>query len=535
MKNLLAFLSFLTLAKMMAPQKKNMIELADPTKPADPDDSAQVLDVTWSDAPLKHRKNLFFTGHTALKIQPNGNTPADFFNLLVTDELYNDILQQTNAYAEEVFLSSSGYEKARITQWKPLTKEEFRVFLGLFFHMGTIHINRLQDYWRTHHLFNLVCFSQRMSRNRFLLILRCLHLAKNPLPDKTAPLDKLHKIRPIVDYFNKRMFEVYSPSRELSIDESLLAWRGRLGFRQYLPGKAHKYGIKTYVLAEPNGLTLKLLVYSGAKDITGGVGHASKVVLQLMREHFDKGHSLFMDNFYNSHSLVQKLLERATYCTGTLRANRKNNCRDVVNTKLKPGDVIAKCDELNGIIMGKWRDKREVTFISTEYSATLQETQNRRGQKKMKPEAIIYYNKFMSGVEHKDQMLAYNACDRKTIRWYKKLGLHTLQILLLNAWYLYNKYSGLRANFYDFRLNIIENLVGGTKQEKPKKAVPEGVHLPASLPKAEATKGRVQRKDCKVCYQNKIRKQTNFYCPKCKDKPGLCLEPCFRIFHGYDK
>ena len=140
-----------------------------------------------------------------------------------------------------------------------------------------------------------------------------------------------------------------------------------------------------------------------------------------------------MDNFYNSHSLAKQLLDKQTYYTGTLRANRKSNCGDVVNTKLKPGDLITKCDELNEITMCKWRDKREVTFISTEYSATMQEIENRRGQKKIKPEAIIQYNKFMSGVDHKDQMLAHKACDRKTIRWYKKLGLHTLQIFLLNA------------------------------------------------------------------------------------------------------
>ncbi|XP_072376192.1 uncharacterized protein, partial [Diabrotica undecimpunctata] len=55
------------------------------------------------------------------------------------------------------------------------------------------------------------------------------------------------------------MMEVYSPCKELSINESMLSWRGRLSFRQYLPGKRHKYGIKFYVLAEPNGLTMKLI------------------------------------------------------------------------------------------------------------------------------------------------------------------------------------------------------------------------------------------------------------------------------------
>lgn len=42
----------------------------------------------------------------------------------------------------------------------------------------------------------------------------------------------------------------YYPSKELAIDESLILWKGRLSFRQYLKGKAHQYGIKLYVLAD---------------------------------------------------------------------------------------------------------------------------------------------------------------------------------------------------------------------------------------------------------------------------------------------
>ena len=33
------------------------------------------------------------------------------------------------------------------------------------------------------------------------------------------------------------------------IDETLSKWRGRVSFRQYIPSKAAKYGIKTFVLA----------------------------------------------------------------------------------------------------------------------------------------------------------------------------------------------------------------------------------------------------------------------------------------------
>ena len=39
----------------------------------------------------------------------------------------------------------------------------------------------------------------------------------------------------------------------------------------------------------------------------------------------DRGHHIFMDNFYNSVRLSQKLLKRKTHTTGTLRRNRKKS------------------------------------------------------------------------------------------------------------------------------------------------------------------------------------------------------------------
>ena len=88
------------------------------------------------------------------------------------------IVQETENYAETIFLSESTKVKSRITQWAGLSKEELKIFFGLVFHMGTIRLNKLQDYWKTHRLFNIPAFSKYMSRDRFMIILRCLHFSK---------------------------------------------------------------------------------------------------------------------------------------------------------------------------------------------------------------------------------------------------------------------------------------------------------------------------------------------------------------------
>ena len=45
---------------------------------------------------------------------------------------------------------------------------------------------------------------------------------------------KLHKIESIVEHFNNVMDLVYNPAKGLVIHESLVPWRGRINFQQYI-------------------------------------------------------------------------------------------------------------------------------------------------------------------------------------------------------------------------------------------------------------------------------------------------------------
>ncbi|GBP86943.1 PiggyBac transposable element-derived protein 4 [Eumeta japonica] len=330
--------------------------------------------------------------------------------------------------------------------------------------------------------------------------------------------DRFAKIRPIVDHFNKTMTNIYSPGKQLSLDESMVLWRGRLLFRQYIKNKLHKYGVKLYVLAEPEGIVLNFLIYGGAGEETSGLEHTQKIVLKLLEGKLDSGHSVYMDNYYNSYELAVKLLDRQTYCTGTLAKNRKGNPVDLGTVTLKKGEN--KSVFLNNVHIGKWRDERYVLYISTEHDNEMLEVTNKRGKVLVKPSAIVHYNNFMSGVDHQDQMLSYYPCERKTMRWYNKLFIHTLQMSLANAFYLYNKFSGKRTmNLYDFRLAILEKLL-------PKKPVQLKVlQVEHKLTKIENVKLRekkegnrtrtvkeIVRKECKGCKEKKKRVATSYEC-----------------------
>lgn len=106
---------------------------------------------------------------------------------------------------------------------------------------------------------------------------------------------------------------------------------------------------------------MKIIVYGGKGGELSGKGHTKKIVMKLMEERLNIGHSLHLDNFYNSFSLATTLLQNMTYCTGTLQLNRKNVPDAVKSAKLIKGETVAQYSE--GIMTGKWRDKRVVSYI----------------------------------------------------------------------------------------------------------------------------------------------------------------------------
>jgi len=153
-----------------------------------------------------------------------------------------------------------------------------------------------------------------------------------------GPMKKLEQVYTmLIDNFQNAFY----PRTELSLDESLLLHRGRLGSRQYIKGKKAKYGIQFYELCCPDGYVLNIEMYKGKQFSSAALTtKIDNLVLRLMAPYLNKGHHLFMDNNYNSVNLSNLLLKHKTHTTGTLRSNRRGNPKCVIQKKLKKGDHI---------------------------------------------------------------------------------------------------------------------------------------------------------------------------------------------------
>ena len=363
-----------------------------------------------------------------------------YFELLLTEQFIQDLVTKTNEYAEKKINASRPLRrKSNLADWKDVTVDEMRKFIGIVFAMGLVSLRSYKKYWSRDPIYKNHLFRNVMSRERFERIMRFLHFGDQPKFED----DRLAKIRMILDHFNKVMSEIITPDKKLSLDESMMLWPAQLMFRQYIKIKHHKYCIKFYELCTYDGLVLNVEIYGdqGFND-EQNLGQTGATMLKLMKPLLSKGYHVFTDNFYNSVALTEYLSKQKTYITGTLRRDRKRNPESVISKKLKEGEMIWRC--LNDITVCKWKDKREVLTISNAHQAEMVSVSNRRGKEKMKPNIVKDYNEAMSGIERSRQMLSHNSALRKTLRWYKKVGVHMFEIFLTNAFYLYKTYAPQR-------------------------------------------------------------------------------------------
>ena len=89
----------------------------------------------------------------------------------------------------------------------------------------------------------------------FLHILRFLHLAENSQrPDEAEEYDRQWKSRTVFDKLNEVYAKFYNPSEHLAVDEVTVKIKGRVIFRQYIPKKRKRFGIKIYKLCDESVL-----------------------------------------------------------------------------------------------------------------------------------------------------------------------------------------------------------------------------------------------------------------------------------------
>lgn len=177
------------------------------------------------------------------------SNPIKIFKMFFSEDIIDIISYETNKYADEkkntLHLPNKLKPHSRILKYTETDPDEMYAFHALILLMGIIRKPSLEMYWIKDKMLKTPFFPTVMTYNRFRQLLTMLHFSENE-DDST---DKLRKVRSVYELVIENFKAVYRPGENISIDESLIPWKGRLQFKQCNRNKRACFGIKIHKIA----------------------------------------------------------------------------------------------------------------------------------------------------------------------------------------------------------------------------------------------------------------------------------------------
>ena len=255
----------------------------------------------WTSEPPINRVQFFaFTG-------VSGYYQDIVKKILYLFELYfTDIVNETNRFASQVINKKEVSANSRMRRWLPVTAPEIRQYIAIFLYQGVLWKPTYEMHYTTNPLFASVGIKWLLSYYKFKLIDKFIHFVDSIILPINYPV--LPKVSIVWDYLTNKYREVYTPTQNISIDESHLLWKSRFSWKQCICSKSARFGIKTFSLCESDsGYVRKSMLYTGS-EMTNTLSSdyryvATRVVMFLMDGLLDQGYKLYINNWYSSYEL----------------------------------------------------------------------------------------------------------------------------------------------------------------------------------------------------------------------------------------
>lgn len=522
-------------------QKKRKLQrrIVSSPKSSDSDSPLQATfkDIVWMHKNLKPKIHKFNPRNSGITTQINRRaTTLDYFQLFFSEKLVAFVVKRTNEYRTHKmknFMCSFVKPHEQAT-----TLNEMYCFLAIRLLMTRVKKLHYNEYWSKDKFLHTAIFGRIMSRDRYVFLLRILHFSEIT----TASSDRLANIREFYNMLRLSFKNTFRPFGNLCIDESLLLYKGRLSFKQYIPSKRNRYGIKSFVLCDcKTGYVLNFIVYAGSesaiKTITEkSLGKAGEIVVTLLEPYLKKKHTLFVDNWYTSPVLFSYLHDNETNACGTVKRRRKDMPK--MTEKLNAGEMCFRSS--SNMLALKWKDKRDVYMLSTCHTADFINTKKINYQTQQviqKPSCIVDYTVNMGAVDNRDKVITNVESIRKSVKWYKKYFFHLLDVSIWNAFCLFKMKKNEKYSMREFHLRLLKEIIkkykkldqNSSNRNNSTADHPLRLTEPHFPSYCKTVKTKKTLRNCVVCAKNDKRRRSRYQCENCD--AGLCVVPCFKIYH----
>lgn len=451
-------------------------------------------------------------------------TPQDIISFFLNDHMIKLIVQYTNQHIDTLF---NNFTRSR--DCMPTNKTEIQALIGLLYYGGVFKASHLnaEDLFKTDGS-GIEIFRLTMSLKRFRFLLSSLRFDDKTTRNERKGIDKLAPIRDYFELFITNCKNGFSPSAYMTVDEKLEAFRGRCGFRQYIPSKPNKYGIKIFALSDAKLFyTSNMEVYVGLQP--EGPYRTSNspqdVVLRLCEPIYYSNRNITLDNWFTSINLVKKLSEKKLTVIGTIRKNKRELPKEFTQPQHPVKSSLFGFSETCTLVSYIPKKNKNILLVSSVHDDDCID----KSTPEDKPMIIIDYNKTKGGVDTVDQLCSYYDCARTTNRWPMVIFYSILNVAAINSHILYKwNNPDIKTSRREFLKQIsMELILPELRVRRIVQQIPRSMKLRLSeicgleIPQNNDDNPRNTTGRCNFCDSKKNRK-TRYFCRVCKK--WLCLE-----------
>lgn len=467
---------------------------------------------------------------------------VDCFKLFCDDIIIKTIVTCTNIYIEKISTNFKRQIDCRQTDF-----QEISALIGILILAGVNKSGKqnILDLWDKTG-FGIESFHATMSIQRFRFLLRCLRFDDIRDRESRREIDKLAPIREVFEMLVHNCQKSYSVGAFVTIDEELVKFRGKCPFKQYLPSKPGKYGIKIFAVVDSKTMySFNMEIYPG-KQPEGPynlLNNPHPLVMRLMEPILDSGRNLTIDNFFTSVPLAKDLLNRKITLVGTLRKNKREIPPEMLSNKRKEYDSLFGFTKELTIVSYVPKKRKTVLDLSSFHHDSTIDTDT---DYKKKPEIITFYNSTKGGVDTVDEMCGRYDTGSSCKRWPLAIFFYMLNITGINSQIIYianNPNIKIKRRIFlrNLAMELIKPAIAKRaastflpREIRIKAATISGQQLRIETTEREGSSGR-----CFFCPRAKDRKTKNS-CGKCnkwicKDHlKQICLD-CSNKYENADE
>ncbi|XP_045080530.1 piggyBac transposable element-derived protein 4-like [Coregonus clupeaformis] len=230
--------------------------------PAEMEEYFQSKDETliWSSIPPSDRRRMLTAERDTSHHGPTAYARSRIddikstFDLFLPKPIEDAVLSMTNKEGQRVYGN----------KWRKMDQMDLQAYVGVLILAGVYRSSKEATSSLWHAESGRTIFRATMTLKMFHKISRVIRFDDKATRENRRARDKLAPIRDVWDKWVSLLPLMYDPGTDVTVDERLVPFRGRCPFKQYIPSKPGKYGIKIWVACDArSSYAWNMQVYTG--------------------------------------------------------------------------------------------------------------------------------------------------------------------------------------------------------------------------------------------------------------------------------